>query len=163
MGPLVFALVFVIVEGLALFFLGCFGYARLRTRLEEVEPHAPSNAAMGEAVTQLIDAHHWLLDQRARTGADPEGQARTYKAITALREFAGRLAAGERISPAHCRQMVQLCCEMARSSREEAPEPPAGAEAEPVAETSPEPPAETAEVAGEVPAEAAPAQAPPQN
>lgn len=158
MGPLVFALVFVIVEGLALFFLGCFGYARLRTRLEEVEPHAPSNAAMGEAVAQLIDAHHWLLDQRARAGADPDGQARTYKAITALREFAGRLAAGERISPAHCRQMVQLCCEMARSSREEAPKPPAGAEAEPVAEpvaeTNPEPPSETAEV---------PAQAPPQN
>lgn len=127
MSPLVFALIFVVIECLTLFFIGCFGYARLRTRLEDVEPHLAGEKAMRELSTRLIEAHRYVLDQRSKVLDDPFALERANKAVAALRDLAGRIAAGEWISPAHSNQLIDLCCEMASVKPEPAakPEPPA--------------------------------------
>lgn len=118
MSPLVFALLFVILECLVFIVAGAWVYARHKTRLDEID-HAggiPSRSALAD---RLIAAHEAITKSAGTPGAEQLlGATGREMVIETLRGLAVRLACNDPVSPLYADRMIHLCMDLAG-----APEP----------------------------------------
>lgn len=148
MSPLVFTLLFVILESLVLIVAGAWFYARHKARLDEID-HAGVIPSRPELAERLIAAHEAIQKSARKPGAEQMlGAAGRDKVIETLRGLAVRLACNDSVSPLYADQMIRLCTELAGAppvAAENHPEPDAEHIARPADEAPADAPAEPAQ------------------
>jgi hypothetical protein len=129
MTPLVFALVFVVLESLIAIFAVCLVYIRMKSKVEEIHDagHVPNRL---ELAGRLVAAYEAVQKTAGEPGAEAMlGGTGRQMVIDTLRGLAARLAAGDAVAPLYCDQLIRLCSDLAGVA------PVAAAETNPAAGT----------------------------